>query len=136
MTKLDAILAPRALTVREIAEVLVPNLIVFGVTKRAFTFAHVWDVDGATNSTACEALGDIETTARQSVEQWLGDVATDGEPRFYQKAGLKDAIAKLLDASARLFATKPDSEVRTLIDFLDDRDEAVLGMIIDLAERD
>lgn len=137
MTKLDAMIAPRALTIREVAEVLSPHLISYGVSHRAFTFADLWDSSDAGATSAAEtAMVAIEQDAHRSLDQWLGDVQNDGEPRFFQKVGLRHAVKELLGAAGQYFAQQSaESGVKVLISQLEDRDEDVLLRLIDIASR-
>lgn len=137
MTNLDTMIAPRALLAREIAEVAAPQLIIYGVAHRAFTHASLWDGpdrDSATTSAAESVLGDIASAALTSVKQWLGDCQTDGEPRFYQQAGLTNAVSRLLAATGSYFSALADAKsVDDVVALIEDCDAPCLSMLIQKA---
>lgn len=106
MPNLDTILAPRALTSEELASVIVPQLIAYGLTSRAFTHGYVWDEekrDGATRCSAESVQTSIIEDANASIRDWLADMQTDGDPRFFNGAGLRKAIEQLCSAASRMF---------------------------------
>lgn len=104
--KIAAMLAPRALTTRELAEVLIPHLITYGTVKRGITHSGLWGIeDDAVLHSAEAALTSIICDAEVSVKSWLSDCQQDGEPRFYQAAGLTKAIARLCGAAAEIAMT-------------------------------
>ena len=138
MSKLDALIAPRALTAREIAEVAVPHLIAYGVAHRGFIHAGVIadgpDREGSTVYACESALIAIAGDAETSVRQWLGDCQTDGQPRFYQNKGLIAAVAGLCAEVGRRFAELEDSQsVDRHVRLLEDRDGSALDAIVEAA---
>lgn len=139
MHKLDNILAPRALTSAEVASVISPQLIVSGLAHRAFTHAYVWDEqrrEAPTRFAAESVLTAVEEDATASLNQWLGDMAADGDPRFFNKGGLKKSIDGLLNAAGRLFCMAEDAaQLETLIANLEGREPDTMDRLIDLAAR-
>lgn len=139
MNKIDSLIAPRALTATEIAQVTVNQMISYGVAKRAFIFAHVLqddaDVEVATVHASETALEAIVEDAVRSLGEWLADMEGDKEPRFYRKASLKDAVRSLFQSAAELFlAQSADAGVAVIVSQLTDRDEATLQAVIDKAD--
>lgn len=137
MHKLDSILAPRALTSAEVASVISPQLIVSGLAHRAFTHAYVWDEErreGPTRFAAESVLTAVKEDANASLDQWLGDMTQDGEPRFFNKAGLTKSVEGLLGAAGRLFCMADDAkQLETLIANIEDREADTMDQLIDLA---
>jgi hypothetical protein len=139
MNKVDALIAPRALTAREIAEVTVPQMIAYCVAKRAFIHAEVlqdggW-ADSATVSASESALALIIEDAVRSLGEWLGDMEAEREPRFYRKASLKDAVRLLFDAAAQAAMIQSDAAgLNVILSQLDDRDDTLLNRIVTFAE--
>lgn len=138
MNKIDTMLAPRALTALELAQVLSPQLIVYGVAHRAFihhqTLQDDTRLEAAVVSASESALASIIDDGLRSVNEWLSDMEGDGEPRFYRKASVKDAVTALCRASADSFCRQNnEADVASLADAITDRDEAVLTMLIEAA---
>ena len=137
-TKIDAMLAPRALTATELASVTTPHLIAYAVAHRAFIFAGVMS-DGANHEVAtvhaCEgALQGVVSDAMESVNQWLADMEGDGQPRFYRKASVKDAVEKLCSAAASMAVRQESAaDLNTLLELLTDRDRGTTETLIALA---
>lgn len=130
MKTLDSMIAPRALTAREVAEVAAEQLSVYGIAHRAFTLAGLWTNDAMTQA-AETALAAIIEDAEKSVKDWLGDCQTDGEPRFYQAAGLKRVVAELCQAAGRLTCAQSDHPgVAVIASMLEDRDAKMLEALI------
>jgi hypothetical protein len=139
MNKIDAMIAPRALTALELAQVLSPNLIVYGIAHRAFihngTLQDDTRLEVAVVSFSESALQAIAADGLRSVSEWLADMEGDKEPRFYRKASLKDAVTALCEAAASLFVRLENpADVATLADKITERDPAVLNQIIQLSE--
>lgn len=133
--KIDAMLAPRALTAREVAEVSVNHLIIYGVAHRAFINASViqdgGDIEQATIYAAESALAGIVDDAVRNLSEWLADVENDGEPRFYRKASVKDAISALCGTVGDRFVRLPDAgAVDQLIGLMDSRDHETLTELV------
>ncbi len=138
MNKIDAMIAPRALTALELAQVLSPHLIVYGVAHRAFIHHQTLNDDtrleSAVVSASETALASIADDAMKSVNQWLADVDGDGEPRFYRKASVRTAVSALCMAAADAFCRQStEKAVADLADFITDRNEATLAMLIESA---
>lgn len=138
MTNLDAMIAPRALTAREIAEVAVPHLIAYGCAHRGFihagTIADGPDRDGSTVYACEEALASIVDNAVSSVGDWLTDCETDGQPRFYRKASVKVAMTALCAEVGRRFAALEDSQsVDRHVRLLEDRNGPTLDALVEAA---
>lgn len=140
MNKIDALIAPRALTATEIAQVTVNQMISYGVAHRAFIHAGVLqdgaDVEVATIHASETALESIVEDAVRSLGEWLADMDADGTPRFYRKASLKDAVRSLFRSAAQhLFLTQSeDAGVNVVVSQLTDRDDATLQKVIDKAD--
>lgn len=135
MSKIDAMVAPRALTSSEIASVIAPQLIAYGLAHRAFTHAGIWDADEYANVHAAESvLHSTIADAESSMKQWLTDMQTDGTPRFYQAAGLKRAIEALCVVSGQVATTlsSPD-DVVAFVELLIRRDRGTLESMITAA---
>lgn len=139
MADLNATLAPRALTADELASVIAPQLITYGVAKRAFTHASLWDGSGRDNgtTTAAEAaLGTITGEALCSLDEWLGDMEQDGEPRFYRKQALKTAVQQLCDAAADYYLAQSDERgVDVITCRIEDREGTMMADLIRAAGR-
>lgn len=136
--KIDALIAPRALTAMEMAQVLAPHLIVYGVAHRAFIHAETLQDDTrlevAVVHASEAALAGIAEDAMKSISDWLSDMDGDHEPRFYRKASLRPAVSALLAEAGQAFARcDQPSEVGVLADRITDREAPVLQMIIDAA---
>ena len=132
MTKLDAMIAPRALTAREIAEVAAPQIAVYAIAHRAFTHAMLWTADDAATTSAAEsALDDIVEDGVRSVGEWLSDMEGDGEPRFYRKASVKPALLAICRAAANLMCQQSgDAGVAVVLLQLESRDGPLLERLI------
>jgi hypothetical protein len=135
MNRLDTMLAPRALTSREVAEVLSPHLIVYGIAHRAFIHAETLQDDtrleAAVVSASEEALAAIADAGLKSVGQWLSDMESDREPRFYRKGALADVVYALCREAAQAFCRREDEkQVALLADLITDRDRVTLEMLI------
>jgi hypothetical protein len=137
MPNLDSLIAPRALTSEELCSLIAPQLIAYGVANRAFTHAYLWDEerrDGATRVAIESVLVGIGRDAESSVNDWLSDMQVDGEPRFFNKAGLKKAIDALFVGAAQLFCKAEDADsLEQLIAKIEDRDPAVRALLIEMA---
>ena len=136
MNRIDAMIAPRALTALELVSVIVPNLIVYGVAYRAFihnqTLSDGTELEAAVVSFSESALDGIRSDALGSVSDWLGDMEAESEPRFYRKGAVKDAVDALCNAAADQFIRADDDKaVHALAMRLTDRDRPVLQMLID-----
>lgn len=135
MTKIDAMIAPRALLAEELASVVAPHLIAYGLANRAFTHANIWDAaDDATIHAAEQVLADTVEAAERSMKEWLSDMQADGQPRFYQAAGLKKAISNLHLSAGRYFNGLSDEVVSAAVTLLTDRHQQSLNLIIERAE--
>lgn len=134
MPDLNAILAPRPLQLAEVASVIAPHMIVYGLAHRAFTHAYVWDegkVDGATLHAAEEVLTDVIAAARSSLNDWLADMENDNEPRFYRKDGVAAAIRLLCEAAgAECAAIDNAADVTTWVQQVEDRESRSYESII------
>lgn len=111
MNKIDAMIAPRALTSEELASVIAPQMVVYGLAHRALIHARCLqdgEADGATRQAAESMLESVVGDARASMADWLGDMQAEGDPRFFQKAGLERAISDLLGEAAQAFCRHPD----------------------------
>lgn len=121
MPNLDTMIAPRALSTEEIASVLSPHLAVYGALHRAVTHAGIWTQEASDPvcfGVAEEALVDIVLAGTRSLHEWLEDMAADGEPRFYNKQGLKRAIDSLF-AAAGFLANAVDNWIDFQSEFVD-----------------
>lgn len=138
MSKIDAMIAPRALTATELVSVATPHLIAYAVAHRAFIHACVLQ-DGLAPDTAvvhaCEsALVGIVGDAMDSVNEWLSDMEGDGQPRFYRKASVKDAVEKLARAAGNMAARQESpADLATFVELLNDRDRGTTETLIALA---
>lgn len=138
MPNLDTMIAPRALTSREVAEVAATELIIYALAHRAFTHARIWledETEDATRTAAELALASVAQRAEESVLDWLGDCSSDGEPRFFQKHGLGKAIRDLCSAAASI-ACKCEGEigVNLFVRNLEDRDPDTIAHVIGVAD--
>lgn len=137
--KIDALLAPRALTAMELASVATPHLIAYAVAHRAFIHTGTI-VDGEARDTAtvhaCEsALDGIVKDAVASVGEWLSDMEAEGEPRFYRKASIKDAVERLARALADMAVRQENAaSLNTLLELISDRDRGMAQTLIAQAE--
>jgi hypothetical protein len=137
-TKIDALIAPRALTAIDLTSVTIPHLIAYAVTHRAFIFAGVLQDDAnheVATVHACEgALQGIVDDAMSSVNQWLADMESDGTPRFYRKASVKDAVERLCrQAAAFACRAETPAELNQLLTELTDREPGRIHSLIALA---
>lgn len=130
MSTLDSMIAPRALTALELASVAAPHILTYAVAHRAFTFASLWDADGATTSTAEHALDDIADAGVASVGEWLADCETDGEPRFYRKASVKPALVEMCRVAARIACGTGDGELAAFVTRLEERDPTLMEQLV------
>lgn len=137
-TKIDAMIAPTALTATELVSVATPHIIAYAVAHRAFIYAGVI-TDGANHEVAtvhaCEgALAGIVDDAMRSVNEWLSDMESDGTPRFYRKASLKDAVERLCRQAASMAVRQESAgDLNTLLELLTDRDRGTTETLIALA---
>lgn len=138
MSKLDAMIAPRALTVTELTSVITPHLIAYAVAHRAFGRAGTIS-DGSNHEVAtvhaCEsALAGIVDDAMTSLNEWLSDMEGDRRPRFYRKASLKDVVEKLCRQAGHT-ATRQElpGSLETYLELLTDRDRGTTETLIALA---
>jgi hypothetical protein len=124
-------IAPRALTVREVAQVIAPQLIAYGLIHRAATFGNAWDAEPAATSAIESALESVREDAGRSLGEWLADVDNDGEPRFFRKTALVDVIRLLCASAAQVFCRQSAEDgVKVILSQLEDRDETLLNKII------
>lgn len=137
MPNLDAMIAPRALLAREIAEVIATELIIYALGHRAFTHARIWfedETEDATRTAAESALESIADRAKESVLDWLGDCSSDGEPRFYQKHGLEKAVRQLCSAAASIACScASEGAVNVFVRALEDREPDTIAHVIGVA---
>lgn len=138
MNKIDALIAPRALTAAELVSVTTPHLIAYAVAHRAFIFAGtLTDYSNCEVATvhACEgALAGIVDDAMSSMNQWLSDMDADGQPRFYRKASVKEAVEKLARAAGQMAARQETTnDLTTFVELLTDRDRGTTETLIALA---
>jgi hypothetical protein len=137
MNKLDAMIAPRALTSEELAQVVAPQLIVYGIAHRAFIHASVLQdgvpgMDAAVVGASESALQGVIDDALTSMGDWLADMESDGTPRFYRKGAVKDAVTALCHSAAGCFVRQSNEvDVATLAEAISDRDHKVLQMLIE-----
>lgn len=140
MTKIDTIIAPRALTSTEVASVIVPELVAHALAHRAFTHGRLWLEDEHEDATrhAAEHLLDLNRKAAlESVLDWAGDMQSGGEPRFYQKHGLEKAVGELCFAAATIAcACNSETELNLFTRNLEDRDPDTLAHVIGVAGGD
>lgn len=137
MTKIDALIAPRALTARELAEVLVPHLTVYAVAHRAFIHGRTLQDDTPLESAVVHVsesvLAHIAAEGLDSVNRWLADMDGDGQPRFYRKASLKEAVDTLCHGAATMAIRTDEASFPTLLDLLADRDRGTIESLIAIA---
>lgn len=138
MSKIDALIAPRALTATEMVSVLTPHLIAYAVAHRAFIFAGVLQDDcnhEVATVHACEgALASIVSDGMTSLSDYLSDMEADGQPRFYRKASLKEAVEKLARAAGNMAARQEQaSDLHTMLELLTDRDRGLTETLISQA---
>lgn len=138
MNKLDAMIAPRALTTIDIASVITPHMIAYAVAHRAYIRAGTMS-DGSNHEVAtvhaCEgALQGVVDDAMRSLNEWLSDMEGDGQPRFYRKASLKDVVERLCRQAGHT-ATRQEApgSLETYLELLTDRDRGTTETLIALA---
>lgn len=137
-TKLDALIAPRALTALEIASVIAPDAVIYATAHRAFIHTTILSdgdedlgQDGATRFTAERAMTAIEDRACESVSEWLADMDGDGEPRFYRKGSVAEAIRTMLsNGAAAGMKCENDREFGAFLADLTDRTDRALDCLI------
>lgn len=138
MSKIDAMIAPHALTSNEIVSVITPHIIAYAVAHRAYimtgTLSDGSCHDAATTHACEEALACVVDSALASLDEWLRDMERDGSPRFYRKVALRDAVQKICRAAAawaceyQLWA-----EVDAFLGLLTDRDAVMTEGLISRA---
>lgn len=137
-TKLDALIAPRALTALEIASVIAPDAVIYATAHRAFIHTTVLSdgdddlgQDGATRYTAETALTAISDRACESVSEWLADMDGDGEPRFYRKGSVAPAVREMLsNAAAEGMKCDTEAEFVKFLAALSDRTDRSLDCLV------
>lgn len=121
---LGASVAPQSLTMREILEVTADSFIILGLTHRAITRAGIWtDHEGGALYNAAESqLTDARADARENLDDWLGDMKQDGDPRFFNQDRLIKEMGNIEDHYTRLFNQTEDADLGALIAELSGRD--------------
>lgn len=136
-TKIDAMIAPRALTALEIASVIAPDAVIYATAHRAFIHTTILSdgdgdlgQDGATRYTAETALTAIGDRAIESISEWLSDMDGDGEPRFYRKGAVAEAVRLMLgNVAAAGMKCENDREFGAFLADLTDRTDRALDCL-------